>query len=60
MAIPIAISTRARPMLKEMINRMPNGTRLTATATNRMAIASGQGTMPPLMPNVSSDLNVTP
>ena len=59
MAMPMPINTAAKPRLNETISSMPNGTRFRATATNRMAMASGQGTSPPLTPRATRDFKVT-
>ena len=37
MAMPMPMSTRARPMLNDTMSSMPKGMRLTATATSKMA-----------------------
>ena len=58
-ANPMTINTTASPRLKATISESPRSRRLMATATNRMAIASGQGTSPPLTPRAINERQVT-
>ena len=58
-AKPIKVSTMANPRLKESIIANPKKILLIEIASNRMAIASGQGTIPPLNPKLRSVLKFT-
>ena len=53
--MPMPIKTVASPRLNIAIREIPNGMRLMDSATSRMAMASGQGTRPPLIPSVSRE-----
>ncbi|RLC91160.1 MAG: hypothetical protein DRI77_14150 [Chloroflexi bacterium] len=57
--MPIAINITASPTLKAAINDSPSKMRLTVTAISKIAMASGQGTNPPLMPIANSERHVT-